>query len=119
MANSTTPLTPPASVLGLTPPQERELARWDGSVLSIDTAPYLDRAPGPVMCSIGVRIGDADPRNAWDWHHEPMARMPQPADLLQLVAAAAESWNRRSRIVLVVKVRSLDEWEARRAWGDR
>ena len=97
--------------------RERELCRWDGTVLSIDTYPYLEGAPGPVMASIGVRIGDAG--EPFEWHHEPMARLPQASDLVQLVAAAGIAWNKRSRILVVVRIRSLDELEARAAWGDR
>lgn len=95
---------------------ERELARWDGSHLTIDTGPYLERPPGPVMCTIGT--GQGTPLD-WTFIHQPMARMPQPGDLLQLVAAAAAAWSRRDRILLVIRVRALDENEARAAWGDR
>lgn len=85
-------------------------------MLAIDTAPYLNDPPGPVMTGIRVYLhGDPTPEQ----HYEPMARMPQPGDLLQLVAGAAASWDRRGRILLVVSVRALDELEARAAWGDK
>lgn len=122
MANLITPSTRQAT-RSPRRPDFRELARWDGSLLTIDTAPYLahESGGGPVLVRIRVATGNPAASGApvWDETYQPMARIPMASELMQLVAAAAAGNRRQLRILLVVDARALDEDEARAAWGDR
>jgi hypothetical protein len=100
---------------------EAELARWDGATLQLNGALILQDPPGPVELYIALYSappGRPAPMDL-DEHRERMARIPRLDEIRELIRTAEAAWQPTQRRQLLLRVRFLDELEARRAWGAR